>query len=150
MELEELPYQVVYRPVKDNKLPDWLSCAPNLRVDTDVNDEQHFENKVYYTEETDEGATGVWNTVKAFMDGWVLRHGYPQVLLSDRMWISNNICEAQETMKHNYNRTAKESDIVAGDLVLVKDENRRFSVSIVQKPQDGLEKEESQRNRGGS
>ena len=64
MELEELPYQVVYRPGKDNKLPDWLSRAPNLRVDTDVNDEQHFENKVYYTEETDEGTTGVWNTIK--------------------------------------------------------------------------------------
>ena len=59
MELEELPYQVFIVPGKDNKLPDWLSRAPNLRVDTDVNDEQHFENKVYYTEETDEGAVGV-------------------------------------------------------------------------------------------
>ena len=36
-------------------------------------------------------------------------------------------------MKHNYNRTAKESDIVAGDLVLVKDESRSDSLSPLHK-----------------
>ena len=57
------------------------------------------------------------------------------VTRNQALWedVSNNICEAQETMKHNYNRIATESDIVAGDLVLVKDENRSDSLSPLYK-----------------
>ena len=61
------------------------------------------------------------------------------VTRNQALWedVSTNICEAQETMKHNYNRTAKESEIVAGDLVLVKDENRSDSLSPLYKAPRG-------------
>ena len=55
------------------------------------------------------------------------------VTRNQALWedVSNNIRE------RNYNRTAKESDIVAGDLVLVKDENRSDSLSPLYKAPRG-------------
>ena len=49
MELEELPYQILYRPGRNNQLPDLLSRTPNMPLDPDVNDEDKFEDKIYCT-----------------------------------------------------------------------------------------------------
>ena len=47
MELEEIPYSIEYRPETQNLLPDYLSRKPNLEIDTDVNSEEEFEEKIY-------------------------------------------------------------------------------------------------------
>ena len=60
MELEELPYQVTYRPGKDNLLPDLLSRTPDLQVNPHVNNEENFENKVYYAQGVNEWITRIW------------------------------------------------------------------------------------------
>ena len=49
MELKEFPNQIIYRPGKDNQLPDLLSQTPNMSVDPDVNKEDKFEDKIYCT-----------------------------------------------------------------------------------------------------
>ena len=45
MELEEIPYQIRYRPGSQNQLPDYLSRKSVLRIDGEVNCEDHFEEK---------------------------------------------------------------------------------------------------------
>ena len=47
IELEELPYKIVYRPGIQNNPADYLSRLPNLEIDMEVNDEESFESKIY-------------------------------------------------------------------------------------------------------
>ena len=45
--MEEIPYQIRYRPGIQNQLPDYLSRKTGLGIDQDVNCEDSFENKIY-------------------------------------------------------------------------------------------------------
>ena len=47
LELEELPYRIEYRP--GSKVANYLSCIPNLEYDEELNSEDAFEDRVYYT-----------------------------------------------------------------------------------------------------
>ena len=49
LELEELPYRIEYRPGAENCVADYLSRTPNLPYDEDLNEEDRFEDRVYYT-----------------------------------------------------------------------------------------------------
>ena len=53
MELEEIPYQIRYRPGSQNLLPNYLSRKSGLRIDGEVNCEDHFEEKIYRVESPD-------------------------------------------------------------------------------------------------
>ena len=48
--MEEIPYQIKYRPGTQNQLPDYLSRKTGLEVDEGVNCEDPFENKIYHVE----------------------------------------------------------------------------------------------------
>ena len=47
LELEELPYRIVYRPGGLNKTADYLSRSPSILHDSEVDDEAGFEDRVY-------------------------------------------------------------------------------------------------------
>ena len=47
LELEEYNYEVTYRPGTQNSLPDYLSRVPGQEVDAQVQDECHFEEKIF-------------------------------------------------------------------------------------------------------
>ena len=50
LELEDIPYKIVFRPGYQNQLPDYLRRVPDLEIDDEVNDEEAFEEKVCYIE----------------------------------------------------------------------------------------------------
>ena len=50
LELEEIPYQIKYRPGTQKQLPDYLSRKTRLEVYEGVNCEDPFENKIYHVE----------------------------------------------------------------------------------------------------
>ena len=50
LELEELPYRIVYRPGGLNKTADYLSRSPSMLHDSEVEDEAGFEDRVYSLE----------------------------------------------------------------------------------------------------
>ena len=47
MELEELAYEINYRPGRDNVAADYLSRNRNISYDNEVNQEQPFEEHLY-------------------------------------------------------------------------------------------------------
>ena len=47
MELEEIPYEIRYRPGSQNAVPDYLSRSEPMKLDGQVNIEEDFERKVY-------------------------------------------------------------------------------------------------------
>ena len=47
MELEEYKYEIIYRPGKENVLPDYLSRIPDQNMDMDIQDEGIFEDKIF-------------------------------------------------------------------------------------------------------
>ena len=48
MELENIPYQIVYRNGLDHTVPDCLSRASNAKHDPEIcNEEKHFEDKIF-------------------------------------------------------------------------------------------------------
>ena len=51
MELETIPYTIAFRPGSSNQVPDYLSRAPDLTVDEEVNEESFFEDRVYPAED---------------------------------------------------------------------------------------------------
>ena len=55
MELETIPYTIAFRPGSSNQVPDYLSRAPDLTVDEEVNEESFLEDRVYPAED---GRTG--------------------------------------------------------------------------------------------
>ena len=47
MEFEEYKYEIIYRPGKENVLPDYLSRIPGINMDMDIQDEGIFEDKIF-------------------------------------------------------------------------------------------------------
>ena len=45
MKLQELPFEIVYRPGRDNHVADYLSRKPQITYDEQVNDEESFEDR---------------------------------------------------------------------------------------------------------
>ena len=61
MELEKYKYEIIYRPGKENVLPDYLSRIPGQSRTIEGSEAQSFE------------------------DGWIYRgHGVPRALLTDQ------------------------------------------------------------------
>ena len=50
LELEEYTYHIEHRPGSENHLPDYLSRVSELEYDTDVQNENVFEDKIYVVE----------------------------------------------------------------------------------------------------
>ena len=50
MELEEIPYEIRYRPGSQNALPDYLSRGRQIQLDEEVNIEDEFEGNVCMVE----------------------------------------------------------------------------------------------------
>ena len=54
MELEHIPYQIVYRNGLDHTVPDCLSRASNAKHDAEICDEEeHFENRIFAIRSSD-------------------------------------------------------------------------------------------------
>ena len=47
MELETIPYTIAIRPGSSNHVPDYLSRIPGLTVDQRINEESHFEDRIF-------------------------------------------------------------------------------------------------------
>ena len=55
--------QAIYSQGKNNLLPDLLSRTPDLQVNPHVNNEENYENKVYYAQGVNEWATRIWEFI---------------------------------------------------------------------------------------
>ena len=85
MELEEIPYNIQYRPGAQNSLPDYLSRKPDLKVDKGTSNEDGFEEKIYHVNcPTDRlreimvaqrDDSGIQNAVKQLLEANVVSGG---------------------------------------------------------------------------
>ena len=100
MELEKYKYEIIYRPGKENVLPDYLSRIPGQSRTIEGSEAQSFE------------------------DGWIYRgHGVPRALLTDQ---AHNIDGSEVRTLCDKKGTA----IEPADYVMERNETRKDSLDV--------------------